>query len=388
MEVLTRPEELADFITAARAAGTVALDMEFERERTYRPILQLVQLATRDRAVLVDPLEIQDLGQLWDLVADPEVRILFHAGRQDLEIVWHESGGMLPHNLFDTQIAAALIGMGEQIGYADLVRRVLDVHLKKGERTTDWGRRPLTDAQMQYALDDVLYLHDVVDNLTSTLSDRDREQWLVEEMAFYSQLETWERTGDELWLRISRHRSLSGKHLSVLRELALWREDSASRRNVPRNRVVADDVLIDLAKRLPSTVEDLGALRRLHPREIERGGSEIVDAVQTGLDRPKEDWPRLPKTREDDTDLNLAIDLLATFVKMRGREMQIAATYLGNKKDITSFAYAHKANRDRSVLALGHGWRYELVGRDLERILDGELDFAIEKGRVVLRERS
>lgn len=387
MEVLTRPQELVDYIAEARAAGMVALDMEFERERTYRPILQLVQLATRDRAVLVDPLELGDLQPLWDLVADPEVRILFHAGRQDLEIFWHESGGMIPQNLFDTQIAAALIGMGEQVGYADLVRRVLEVHLEKGERTTDWGRRPLSDAQMQYALDDVLYLHDVVDSLTATLTERGREEWLEEEMEFYSHLGTWERSPDELWLRISRHRSLSGKNLSVLRELAVWREDSASRRNVPRNRVVADDVLIDLARRLPKTIEDLGALRRLHPREIERGGNEILEAVKTGLACPKEDWPRLPKLRADDADLNLAIDLLATFVKMRGREMQIAATYLGNKKDITNFAYAHKAKRDRGDYALGHGWRFELVGRDLERILDGELDFAIENGRMVLRER-
>jgi ribonuclease D len=388
MEVLTRTAQLAEFIDEARSsAGPVALDMEFERERTYRPILQLVQLATRDRAVIVDPLEIQDLGALWDLVADPDVPVLFHAGRQDLEIFWHESGGMIPQNLFDTQIAAALLGMGEQVGYADLVRRLLDVHLKKGERTTDWGRRPLSDAQLQYALDDVLYLHEVGDKLSAMLEERDRTEWLREEMEFYSDRGTWERSADELWTRISRHRSLSGKNLAVLRELAVWREETASRRNIPRNRVVADDVLIDLAKRLPSTEADLGTLRRLHPREIERSGNEILDAIENGLNCPKEDWPRLPKMREDDAELNLAIDLLSTFVKIRGRKIQIATSYLGNKKDVTSFAYAHKANRDRSTLALGHGWRYELVGRDLERILEGELDFAIENGKVVLRDR-
>jgi ribonuclease D len=387
MEVLTRPDQLAAFIEQARKADSVALDMEFERERTYRPILQLVQLATRDRAVVVDPLEIEDLGPLWDLVADPAVRILFHAGRQDLEIFWHESGGRLPTNLVDTQIAAALLGMGEQVGYADLVRRVLDVHLKKGERTTDWGRRPLSEAQLKYALDDVLYLHQVGDVLFGMLEDRERMQWLEEEMAFYSERGTWERSADELWLRISRHRSLSGKNLAVLRELAVWREETASRRNIPRNRVVADDVLIDLAKRLPKNTEDLGALRRLHPREIERSGDALLGAVRAGLECPKEDWPRLPKMREDDADLNLAIDLLTTFVKIRGREIQIATSYLGNKKDVTAFAYAHKANRDRSTLALGHGWRYELVGRDVERILEGQLDFAIENGKVALRER-
>jgi ribonuclease D len=387
MEVLTRPDQLVEFIAQARSGEPVALDMEFERERTYRPILQLVQLATRDRAVIVDPLEIHDLGPLWDLVADPDVPILFHAGRQDLEIFWHESRGMLPRNLIDTQIAAALLGLGEQVGYGDLVRRILNVHLKKGERTTDWGRRPLSKAQLQYALDDVLYLHDVGDKLTEMLEERDRTEWLREEMEFYSERGTWERSPDELWSRISRHRSLSGKNLAVLRELAVWREETASRRNIPRNRVVADDVLIDLAKRLPPTEADLATLRRLHPREIERSGGEILAAVEAGLNCPKEEWPRLPKMREDDAELNLAIDLLSTFVKIRGREVHIATSYLGNKKDVTSFAYAHKANRDRSDLALGHGWRYELVGRDLERILDGELDFAIENGKVVLRDR-
>lgn len=386
MEVLTRPEQLREFATAARGADPVALDMEFERERTFRPILQLVQVATRDRAVLVDPLAIEDLGPLWDLVADPDVPILFHAGRQDLEIFWHESGGRLPHNLVDTQIAAALLGMGEQIGYADLVRRTLDVNLKKGERTTDWGRRPLSEAQLKYALDDVLYLHRVADILLEELEARGRDQWLREEMAFYGQEGTWERSPEEMWTRISRHRSLSGKNLAVLRELAVWREETAARRNIPRNRVVADDVLVDLARRLPKRVEELGALRRLHPREIERSGDALVAAVQRGLDLPQEEWPRLPKTRQDDADLNLAIDLLTTFVKLRARELEIAASYLGNKKDVTSFAYAHKAGRDRDRLALGHGWRHELVGRDLERILDGRLHFSVESGRIEMRE--
>ena len=219
MELLTTADELESFLTDARKADSVALDMEFERERTFWPILQLVQAATRDRAVLIDPLEIKDLGPLWDLIADPAVLILFHAGRQDLEIFWRESGGRIPRNLFDTQIAAAMLGMSEQIGYGDLVRRTLNVHLKKGERTTNWGRRPLTPAQMEYALDDVLYLHGASDDLIRKLDERGRRDWLQEEMTFYSERGTWERSPDELWSRISRHRSLSGKNLAVLREL-------------------------------------------------------------------------------------------------------------------------------------------------------------------------
>jgi ribonuclease D len=206
--------------------------------------------------------------------------------------------------------------------------------------------------------------------------------WFVEEMQFYSDRSTWVRDADELWMRIPRHRSLSGRQLAVLRELAGWREETAARRNIPRNRVVADDVLTDLARRCPTRTEELGALRRLHPREIERSGEQIVEAIQRGLDCAKADWPRLPRIRQDDNDLNLAIDLLATFVKYRGRAVEMAASYLGNKKDITTFAYAHKTGRDRRELPLGRGWRHELVGRDLERILDGRLTLAIREGRL------
>lgn len=381
IETLQTPEELRAFCELARPDEPLALDMEFERERTYRPILQLVQAATRSRAVLIDPLAIADLGPLWDLIADPAIEIILHAGMQDLEIAYHESGGKLPQRIFDTQIAAALIGLGEQPGYGDLVRRTLGVHLKKGERTTDWSRRPLTEAQMRYALDDVVYLHGVYDALVEQLEERGRLSWLDEELAFHVQRETYEKDPRAQWLRVSRHRSLSQRGLAVLRELAAWREHTAERRNVPRLRVVADDVLIDLAKRQPSTVDDLRQLRRLHPKEIERGAQEILDAVARGLACPEEDLPRLPKIREDDPELNITVDLLATFVKYRAREVKIAPSYLGNKKAIAAFAAAHQAGRPREESQLGRGWRYELVGRDVEAFLEGRLALSVVPGK-------
>jgi ribonuclease D len=261
------------------------------------------------------------------------------------------------------------------------VRRTTGTQLKKGERTTDWSRRPLTEAQQQYAIDDVLYLHAVYDALQEKLQEMDRADWLEEEVRFYSTEGYYVKSPDDLWHRISRHRSLSPRLLAVLRELATWRERTAEQRNVPRLRVVADDVLVDLSRRLPEKVEDLHSLRRLHPREIERGGDEIIAAVERGRSCPEEERPKLPRIREDDPELSVTVDLLATFVKYRAREISIAPSYLGNKRAIAAFASAHQHGRDRSESELGRGWRFDLVGRDVEAFLDGHLALAVVPGK-------
>ena len=239
INILTRADELVEFCSRVRKHGSLALDTEFERERTYKPILQLVQAATPDEAVIVDPLELRDLTPLWQLVADPKIETILHAASQDLEIYW-EQAHELPRNLFDTQVAGALLGMGEQPGYADLLRRVLDVRLKKHERVTDWGRRPLSEGQLRYALDDVAYLHELRDELTRDLEELGRRDWLDEELSYYEDIETFEVDKTRLWMRVSRHRSLRARGLAILRELAAWREDKARTRNIPRGRVIQD----------------------------------------------------------------------------------------------------------------------------------------------------
>lgn len=378
MESLVTSDQVSDFCAAALQGGVLALDMEFERERTYRPVLQLIQAATEDRLALIDPLAESDLGPLWALIADPSVEIVVHAGSQDMEIFF-DRAGIPPTTVFDTQIAAALLGMGEQPGYADLVRRVLDVRLKKGERTTRWGQRPLTPAQIEYALDDVRYLLPLRDRLHADLERRKRLSWLAEELAFYTLERTYVQDERLLWLRVSRHRSLSPRRLAVLRELAIWREHTAATRNIPRNRVVPDDVLLDIARRLPRQPGDLGALRRLHPREVHRSGTAIVEAVERGLAVPESDHPHLTVLRDEDRDLDLTVDLLSLFVRHRARSAAIAASYLGTKKDVFQLVAAHRADRtDSDDARLLHGWRRELVGEDLLRILRGEMTLAVE----------
>jgi ribonuclease D len=380
MDLLQSTEELRRICAEATEHGILAIDMEFERERTFRPVLQLVQVATAAGSMeLIDPLALRDLSPLWEVIEDPDVEVVLHAGHQDMEIAYIESGGRLPHNVFDTQIAAALLGMGEQPGYADLVRRVTGTRLKKGERTTNWGARPLTDAQKRYALDDVLHLQALHDTLQRELEKRGRMAWARDEMLFYEDAGTYDRDREQLWKRVSRHRSLDRRGLGILRELAAWREDAAERRDIPRSRVLNDELLVELSRRRPQATAGLRQLRRLHPREIERSGKELLAAIERGLQCDDDQLPRLPRTPDDDADLRVTADLLATFVKVRAHEVEIAPSYLASKSQIKSFARAHRRQKsfDDSV-ELAHGWRYELVGRDLERFLDGELGLAVD----------
>jgi ribonuclease D len=389
MRILTDPSSLAAFCREATAAGSIALDMEFERERTYRPILQLIQIATPSDAVIVDPLALADLSALWEVVGSPDVETILHAAAQDMEI-FYDKTGCVPRRLFDTQVAAALLGMGEQPGYADLLRRVLGLRLKKHERITDWGRRPLSPAQLDYALDDVRYLPQLRDRLHADLERMGRLEWLEEELAHFAQLRNYERDPQTLWMRVARHRSLDGRGLAVLRELAIWREEEARRRNVPRGRVVQDDVLVEVARRQPRQEDDLRVLRRLNPREIERSVEVILATVRRALEIPQQDYPVLPPLGEDDPELDVTIDLLSVFVRNRAREAKIAASYLATKRELSDLVAAarHQRNRNGTPLLL-QGWRYELVGRDLLRLMQGQMVLRVDPrtSRVQIIER-
>lgn len=384
MPFLDTPQALADFCAAAREAGRFALDMEFERERTYRATLQLIQVCVDERESLVDPLAVEDLEPLWDLIEDPEVQVLVHAGSQDMEI-FHDHAQRVPRNVFDTQVAAALVGLGEQPGYADLVRRLLDVRLKKGERTTDWGRRPLTDAQMEYALDDVRYLHAVHARLEEMLADLGRRAWLDEELAQYAEESTYVKDPRMLWMRVSRHRSLDPRGLAILRELAQWREETAARRNIPRNRVVQDDVMIDICRRRPRKQEQLSALRRLHPKEAERSGPALLDCVARGLEVPDEELPRLPVIRMEDPQQELCADLLAVYLKYRSKKLKIAPSYLATRKDLSRLVAATSAgDAGPGQLPILTGWRHELIGHELVEFLAGQTTLAVRPQKLRL----
>ena len=377
---------LEQTVDRLRALGTFGLDMEFQRERTFRPRLQLVQVSTPDEALLIDPLAFDELDALWDVVADPKIEKIVHAGAQDMEIVFARSG-LLPRNVFDTQIAAALLGLGDQIGYANLISRMLHRRLKKGETVTDWSIRPLSTAQIEYALDDVRYLHELRDRLWAKLSSMGRETWLREEVEHYEQRGTYERDPQTLWSRISRMRSLDARGLSVLRELAIWREEEAARRDEPRGRIVADETLVEIARRSPKRPEDLKPLRTLHPRELARSGPGLVAAVQRGLSAPEDTWPRLDPIHPEDERFSISVDLLEVVLRARALENEIAPSYLGTRADIARLIEAtvgggkgrrgNKASDDEPLLL--SGWRRGLVGDELVAFLEGRASLKIDE---------
>lgn len=379
---VTTEKELVRLVADLRAHGTFGLDMEFQRERTYRPRLQLVQVSLPDTPLLIDPLALPELGPLWDLVADPSVEKIVHAGAQDMEIVFARSG-LLPRNIFDTQVAAALLGMGDQIGYANLIGRVLSKRVKKGETITDWAIRPLSKAQIDYALDDVRYLHDVRSRLWEGLRERGREGWLREEVEHYEERDTYERDPQTLWMRISRMRSLDRRGLALLRELAIWREEEAQRRDEPRGRVVADETLVEIARRSPKKPEDMKPLRTLHPRELARSGVGLVEAVRKGLDVPDDECPRLEPVRAEDDRFSITVDLLEVVLRARALEHEIAPSYLGTRADLARLIDSVRSGRDgrpekNHAPVLLAGWRRDLIGDELVAFLEGRATLRID----------
>jgi ribonuclease D len=372
--------ELERLAAELRAHGSFGIDMEFQRERTYRPRLQLVQVSLPERPLLIDPLALPDLAPLWDLVADPTVEKIVHAGSQDMEIVWARSG-LLPKNVFDTQIAAGLIGLGDQIGYANLISRMLNRRLKKGETITDWSMRPLSKAQVEYALDDVRYLHDVRGRLWERLDALGRASWLREEVEHYEDRGTYERDPATLWMRISRMRSLDRKGLAILRELAIWREEEALRRDEPRGRIVSDETLVEIARRSPKKPEDLRPLRTLHPRELARSGSALVEAVQRGAEVPEAEWPKLDPVQAEDDRFSITVDLLEVVLRARALENEIAPSYLGTRSDIADLIRASRNGKRRSgeEPLLLSGWRRDLVGAELVAFLAGRASLQVDE---------
>jgi ribonuclease D len=372
--------DLERLVAELRGHGSFGIDMEFQRERTYRPRLQLVQVSVPDRPLLIDPLALTDLTPLWELVADPAVEKIVHAGAQDMEIVFARSG-LLPQNVFDTQIAAGLIGLGDQIGYANLISRMLNRRLKKGETITDWGMRPLSKAQIDYALDDVRFLHDLRSRLWERLDALGRASWLREEVEHYEDRATYERDPATLWLRISRMRSLDRKGLAILRELAIWREEEALRRDEPRGRIVSDETLVEVARRSPKRPEDLKPLRTLHPRELARSGTAIVEAVRRGLEVPESEWPRLDPVQAEDDRFSITVDLLEVVLRARALENEIAPSYLGTRSDIADLIRTSRNGKRRSggEPLLLTGWRRDLVGAELLAFLAGRASLQVDE---------
>ena len=380
MKPLTTTDALADFCKRAREFDYVTVDTEFLRERTYYSRLCLVQLAVpgdRDGdAVLVDPLaEGLSLTPLHELFLDESVVKVFHAARQDLEIFQVEAG-VIPRPMFDTQVAAMVCGFGEQVGYETLVRKIAKQPLDKTSRFTDWSRRPLSEAQLTYALADVTHLRDIYEFLAAMLRQNGREKWVAEELEILTDPATYAVDPETAWQRI-KTRNSSGRFLAVVRELARFRESHAQARDIPRSRVYKDDALLELASTKPAKLEDLGRSRLLL-REARRGeiAEGILAAVQAGLDCPADRLPKPERDREN-LQINPALaDLLRVLLKARTEEFGVAAKLIASAADLDAIS---AGMRD---LPAFKGWRKEVFGQEAMRLCEGQVALAV-KGNAI-----
>ncbi|MEM7498719.1 MAG: ribonuclease D [Pseudomonadota bacterium] len=381
MRVITESAELAEACAAFARAPYVCVDTEFLRERTYYAQLCLVQLAVPGpdgaeggEAVIVDPLaEGIGLAPLFRLMGDDRVVKVFHAARQDVEI-FHHLGQIIPEPLFDTQVAAMVLGYGEQVGYETLVRKIARAELDKSSRFTDWSRRPLSQKQLDYALGDVTHLRVVYETLSERLESSGRTHWVSEEMAILTDPATYDTDPDEAWRRV-KARTGNPEMLAVVRELARWRELAARERDVPRTRLLKDDAIAEVAAARPRDMDALSKLRMLQ-REGRRQdvAEEILAAVARGLACPPSERPRLdppPKRREGSA---AVADLLRVFLKARSDELGIASKLIATSAELDALA----GDENPDVPAL-HGWRYEVFGSDAMRLREGRI--ALRAGR-------
>ena len=382
MEPITTTDPLAQACARLATHPYVTIDTEFLRESTYYPILCVMQMASPDEALVVDALASDiDLAPFFALMADERVLKVFHAGRQDIEIVWHRAG-LIPHPVFDTQIAAMVLGHGDSISYEQLVQRITGDYLDKSHRFTDWSRRPLSKAQIAYAISDVTHLRDIYLALSADLAKRGRIEWVNEEMEILTSPDTYRAEPERAWQRV-RTRARKPKELAVLMEVAAWREREAQSRDVPRGRVLKDDALGDIAVQAPTSMEKLAALRSL-PRGFERSkwGEAILQAVERGLARDLKSLPRIERSRAAVNGAAI-VELLKVLLRMTAERHAVAAKVIATVEDLERIA----ADDEADVAAL-KGWRRELFGEKALALKHGRLALAIESGRVVPVERN
>jgi ribonuclease D len=372
------PDALKQACSELAKASVLCVDTEFHREKTYFAHFALLQISSRDRCYVIDPTAINDLSPVWELMHNEKILKVFHAARQDLEIIMLESGG-LPKPLFDTQVAAALLGYGQQIGFGNLVQRILKKALPKQESFSDWLARPLTSRQLTYAADDVIYLMPIYQHLEEELQAKGRREWLLEEQETLSSEKTYLIDKQEVYWRVKGVNRLKPRQLAILRELAAWREHHAEHKNIPRRRIIGDDPLIDLAKKDSVDINTMNRMRGLSDGVIKRFGNEIIAAWEKGVSCPEEGWPKLHPRSFHTSGTELRQELLDTLLRLKAEEESIAANILVNQRELGALASWGKArNGEPPELSVLHGWRRELVGNDLLRLLSGEISLRID----------
>ncbi len=368
------PEALEALAHRLRARPWLAVDTEFLRERTYFPKLCLVQLASDTEAVCIDPLAIGDLAPLRELLLDPAVTKVFHAGRQDLEIFLH-LWGELPAPVFDTQPAAALLGIGDQVGYGSLVQSLLGVNLAKDHSRTDWSRRPLEQGQLRYALDDVIWLGRAYREIRQRLESLGRLDWLEPEFQQLTDPATYAQEPMAMWKRVKGRQHLKGARLAVLQQLAAWREEQALARDLPRRWILKDDTLLELARRSPASRKALARVRGVDEALVQREGGVLLARIRRGLETPRESWPREkarpPKLTASE---EASLDILTAALRLVAHRAGLSPQLIASRRDLAALLQGAPDAR------LLQGWRWKVAGKPLQRLLQGNHEIRLVDG--------
>jgi ribonuclease D len=378
--LITHTDELEAFCRAAKKAPFITVDTEFLREKTYYPKLCVIQLATPDThsEIAVDALSPDvNLAPLEDLLFDPQIVKVFHAARQDLEIMTYLFDGRAVAPVFDTQVAAMVTGYGDQIGYQSLVQQICHVTLDKSNQFTNWSRRPLTDAQIEYALADVTYLRDVYLHLKDLLDTKERWSWVHDEMDKLHDPETHVTHPEDVWTRV-KMKGNKRESLVALQELAAWREREAQERDKPRLYIIRDEVISELARQLPKNMKDLENIRGL-PEKYRNGkyAQLLLDIIQTALERPKSTWPKKEEKNILPPEFGPALEMLKMLLKIQATEFGIVPRLIATPQDLEILLM--KSDPELQIL---HGWRYEIFGKQAQSLINGETCLTLEKNKV------
>ncbi|MBA2409526.1 MAG: ribonuclease D [Gammaproteobacteria bacterium] len=360
------PQALTSLCARLQDAEWIALDTEFIRERTYYPRLCLLQIATPKLVACIDPLALDSLSPLLDVIYDTRIVKVLHAAHQDLEILY-QLRGEPARPVFDTQIASSLLGFGEQVGYANLVQQMLSVALSKTHTRSDWSERPLDAEQIHYAADDVRYLGVIYPRLQTMLADKGRLDWLTDDFERLQRADTFEIDAVQVWRRIGGIQKLSSGQLNVLRALAAWREREAAHRDKPRKWILPDPALVDLSRQTPRDQTALARMRGLQPHQVQRYGATLIDTIAHALQEPEATWPGPPARLDLTPAQDAMVDVLMALVRAQAAQFEVSPAALSTRNALERLV---AGDTDVPVL---QGWRARLAGRTLQKMLAGEL---------------
>jgi ribonuclease D len=379
--LIQTPDELEAACARLQVENYITVDTEFIRDNTYWPRLCLVQIASAREAVAIDPLaQGMSLQPVYDLLADTGVVKVFHAARQDIEIFLHD-GNVIPQPIFDTQIAAMVCGYGDSVGYDTLAQKVLGITLDKSARLSDWARRPLSDRQIRYALEDVIHLREIYEDISGQVARTGRSEWMAEEVAALTAPATYDTTPELAWRRL-KTRTSNRRFLGLLRELAAWREREAQRRNIPRNRVVRDEALLEIAAHPPRSGDDLRHFRAFPKGLVDQAdGRAVLDAVSRAQSLAKDELPSPPPRRHNAANVGSLVDLLKVLLKAKCEQHNVAQRLVASSEDLELLA-----GREFDQVRATSGWRAEIFGNDARRLIRGEIALAADERRIRLIE--